>query len=145
VLGMLSFRQSSEILNIIKSGRACLLVVSAWILFAGWLQPIAFPWPETTAIWYRSVLVGGIFYLTLPAMFSLTGRSYIDRLIGEFSYPIYLLHVMLWYFIEPRFLLLACIAASVPLVFLVELPLERWRNNRLHARTIKSDMRSAAA
>jgi peptidoglycan/LPS O-acetylase OafA/YrhL len=145
VLGMLSFRQSSEILNIIKSGRACLLVVSAWILFAGWLQPIAFPWPETTAIWYSSVLVGGIFYLTLPAMFSLTGRSYIDRLIGEFSYPIYLLHVMLWYFIEPRFLLLACIAASVPLVFLVELPLERWRNNRLHARTIKSDMRSAAA
>jgi peptidoglycan/LPS O-acetylase OafA/YrhL len=78
-------------------------------------------------------------------MFALTGQSRIDRLIGEFSYPIYLLHVMLWYFIEPRFLLLACIAASAPLVFLVELPLERWRNNRLHATTKKSDMRSAAA
>jgi peptidoglycan/LPS O-acetylase OafA/YrhL len=145
VLGMLSFRQSSEIVNIIKSGRACLLVVSAGILFAGWLQPIAFPWPETTAIWYSSVLVGAIFYLTLPAMFALTGRSHIDRLIGEFSYPIYLLHVILWAFIEPPFLLLACIAASAPLVFLVELPLERWRNNRLHATTRESDIRSAAA
>jgi peptidoglycan/LPS O-acetylase OafA/YrhL len=145
VLGMLSFRQSNNILNIVKSGHACLLLVSAWILFAGWLRPIAFPWPETTAMWYSSLLVGAIFYLTLPAMFSLTGRSHIDRLIGEFSYPIYLLHIMLWYFIEPRFLLLVCIAASAPLVLFVELPLERWRDNRLRARTTESDLRSAVA
>jgi peptidoglycan/LPS O-acetylase OafA/YrhL len=144
VLGMLSFRQSNEILNIVKSGRTCLLVVSAWILFAGWLRPVAFPWPETTMIWCSSLLVGAIFYLTLPAMFSLTGRSHVDRLIGEFSYPIYLLHIMLWYFVEPRFLLLACIAASAPLVFFVELPLERWRNNRLRAGTVTSEMQSAS-
>ena len=143
VLGMLSFRRSNEILNIVKSGRVCLLVVSAWILFAGWLRPLAFAWPETTTIWYSSLLLGAVFYLTLPAMFSLTGHSKIDRLIGEFSYPIYLLHIMLWYFVEPRFLLLACIAASAPLVFLVELPLERWRNNRLRAKTMTSEMQAA--
>jgi peptidoglycan/LPS O-acetylase OafA/YrhL len=143
VLGMLSFRRSNEILNIVKSGRACLLVVSAWTLFAGWLRPVVFPWPETTMIWYSSLLVGAIFYLTLPAMFSLTGHSNIDRLIGEFSYPIYLLHIMLWYFVEPHFLLFACIAASAPLVFFVELPLERWRNNRLRAKTMTSEMRAA--
>jgi peptidoglycan/LPS O-acetylase OafA/YrhL len=146
VLGMLSFRRSNDVLNIVRNGRACLLTVSALILFAGWLQPVAFPWRaplESEAIWPSSILVGVIFYLTLPAMFSLTGRSNIDRLIGEFSYPIYLLHIMLWYFVEPRFLLLACIAASSPLVFFVELPLERWRNNRLRAKTMTSEMRAA--
>jgi peptidoglycan/LPS O-acetylase OafA/YrhL len=146
VLGMLSFRRSNDILNIVRNGRACLLIVSALIVFAGWLQPVAFPWraPESEVIWPSSILVGVIFYFTLPAMFSLTSRSHIDRLIGEFSYPIYLLHVTLWYFIEPQFLLLVCIAASAPLVFLVELPLERWRNNRLRTSIMKSEMRPAS-
>lgn len=148
VLGMLSFRHSNEILNMIRSGRACLIVVTAGILFAGWLYPVAFPWsgrPELEILWPSSILIGGIFYFTLPAMFSLTGRSRIDRFIGEFSYPIYLVHVTIWFFVQPSFLIAACIAASAPLVFLVEQPLERWRNNRLHAATAKSDLRSAAA
>jgi peptidoglycan/LPS O-acetylase OafA/YrhL len=146
VLGMLSFRRSIEIMNIVRSGRACLLMVSALIVFAGWLYPIAFPWsvrPELEMLWPSSVLLGAVFYVTLPAMFSLTSRSRIDRIIGEFSYPIYLVHITIWYFVEPRFLIVACIAASAPLVFLFELPLERWRNNRLRATAIKSEIRSA--
>jgi peptidoglycan/LPS O-acetylase OafA/YrhL len=143
VLGMLSFRHSSQILKIVRSGRICLLSVSTLIILANWFQPFAFAWPETSTMWFSNLLIGAIFYFTLPSMFSLTSRSRIDRLIGEFSYPIYLLHITLWYFIEPRFLLLACIAASAPLVFLVELPLERWRNSRLRATTITSEMRSA--
>jgi peptidoglycan/LPS O-acetylase OafA/YrhL len=132
-LGMLSFRRSSEILNFVDNGRACLMIVSALVICAGWLQPIAFPWgaqPESATLWPSSVFLGAVFYLTLPAM-SLTSRSHIDRLIGEFSYPIYLVHVTVWYFVEPRILIVACIAASAPLVLFVELPLERWRNNRL--------------
>jgi peptidoglycan/LPS O-acetylase OafA/YrhL len=146
-LGMLSFRRSNEILTVVRGGRACLLIVSTSIIFAGWLVT----WPKTiieqnsVVAWPNSVLVGAILYFTLPAMFSLTSRSRLDRLIGEFSYPIYLVHITLWYFVQPPFLLLLCIAASAPLVFLVELPLERWRNNRLRAITMKSDMRSAAA
>ena len=133
VLGMLSFRRSSEIVNIVRSGRACLVMVSALIVCAGWLYPLAFPWsarPELEMLWPSSILLGVIFYLTLPAMFSLTSRSRIDRLIGEFSYPIYLVHITVWYFVEPRILIVASIIASAPLVFLVEMPLERWRNNR---------------
>jgi peptidoglycan/LPS O-acetylase OafA/YrhL len=148
VLGMLSFRNSSEILKFVRSGRACLLIVTTWIMFAGWLYPVAFPWsgwPELEMLWPSSVLVGAILYFTLPAMFSVTSRSRIDRLIGEFSYPIYLVHMTVAYFVQPRFFIVACIAASALLVFLVELPLERWRNNRLHSTTMKSDMRSAAA
>jgi peptidoglycan/LPS O-acetylase OafA/YrhL len=146
VLGMLSFRRSSEILNIVRSGRACLLIVSALIIFAGWFYPVAFPWstrPELEMLWPSTVLVGAIFYFTLPAMFSLTSRSRIDRLIGEFSYPIYLVHITVWYFVQPRFLIVACMVASAPLVFLVELPLERWRNNRLRATSMNSVMQSA--
>jgi peptidoglycan/LPS O-acetylase OafA/YrhL len=147
VLGMLSFRRSSEILKIVRSGRACLLSVSAWIIFAGWLYPVAFPWsqwPELELLWPSSVLVGAILYVTLPAMFSLTSGSRIDRLIGEFSYPIYLVHITVSCFVQPRFFIVACVAASALLVFLVELPLESWRNNRLRATIMKSDMRSAA-
>ena len=146
VLGMLSFRRSSEIVNIVRSGRACLVMVSALIVCAGWLYPLAFPWsarPELEMLWPSSILLGVIFYLTLPAMFSLTSRSRIDRLIGEFSYPIYLVHITVWYFVEPRILIVASIIASAPLVFLVEMPLERWRNNRLHATALKSGIRSA--
>jgi peptidoglycan/LPS O-acetylase OafA/YrhL len=147
VLGMLSFRRSSEILKVVSSGRACLLSVSMLIIFANWFHPIAFPWRaplESELIWPSSILVGVIFYFTLPAMFSLTSRSHIDRLIGEFSYPIYLVHITVWYFFEPSFMLFACIIASAPLVFLVELPLERWRNNRLRATTMNSAMQSAS-
>jgi peptidoglycan/LPS O-acetylase OafA/YrhL len=147
-LGMLSFRGSSEILKIVRSGRACLLAVGAVIIFAGWLYPIAFPWsnqPELEMLWPSCVLVGAIFYFTLPAMFALTSRNRIDRLIGEFSYPIYLVHITIWYFFQPPFLIVACVAASAPLVFLVELPLERWRNNRLRATSMSSVMQSAKA
>jgi peptidoglycan/LPS O-acetylase OafA/YrhL len=146
VLGMLSFRRSTEILNIVRSGQACLVIVSALIIFAGWLRPVGFPWPEPVAmLWPNSILLGAIFYFTLPATFSLTSRSPIDRMIGEFSYPIYLVHITVLYFLELRFSILLCIFVSAPLVLLVERPLERWRNNRLRASTMKSDMRSAAA
>jgi peptidoglycan/LPS O-acetylase OafA/YrhL len=134
-LGMLSFRRATEIRKIVGSGRLCLLIMSALIVFGGWLRPIGFPWPGPGMVWPSSILIGSVFFFSLPAMFVLTSRSRLDRLIGEFSYPIYLLHITIWYFFEPRWFLVACIAAAAPLVFLVEHPLERWRNKRLHAMT----------
>ena len=111
-------------------------------MFAGWFQPIGFPWPGPAMVWPGSVLLGAALFFTLPAVFSLTGRTCFDRLIGEFSYPIYRLHVAIWYCFQPRLLLIACIAASAPLVFLVERPLEESRNKRVHAMTMKSERRS---
>jgi peptidoglycan/LPS O-acetylase OafA/YrhL len=143
VLGMLSFRRSKEIQRITRTGRGCLLIVSALIIFGGWLRPIGFPWPDPATIWPSSLLMGLIFYFALPGMFSLTSRSRVDRLIGELSYPIYLVHVTVWYFFQPKLLLPACIAVSVPLVFFVERPLERWRDMRLRASAVRQAARSA--
>jgi peptidoglycan/LPS O-acetylase OafA/YrhL len=145
VLGMLSFRRSSEILAIVKSGRACLLIVSASIIFAGWLVtwPLTITAQNSLVTWPNSILVAAVLYFTLPAMFSLTRRSRIDRLIGEFSYPLYLVHITVWYCFQPPFLLILCITVSAPLVFFVERPLEQWRNNRLRAVTVKWGMQSA--
>ena len=84
VLGISHFADE-EIVNIVRSGRACLVMVSALIVCAGWLYPLAFPWsarPELEMLW-PAASFSAIFYLTLPAMFSLTSRSRIDRLIGE--------------------------------------------------------------
>jgi peptidoglycan/LPS O-acetylase OafA/YrhL len=89
-------------------------------------------------MWPYSIILAVILYFTLPAVFEFTKDSRIDRNIGEFSYPIYLTHIMVGYFFEPAqrlwdgmLLLVLSIAASAPLVYFVELPLERWRNNRL--------------
>ena len=142
VLGMLSFRRSSAILAIVKSGRVCLLLVGTLIIFAGWLQPLAFPWsaqPELNLLWPSSVALTALLYFTLPAMFALTGRNHLDRLIGEFSYPIYLVHITLWYIFESPFLIVLCVIVSAPIVFLIEGPLEKWRNDRLRAWALKSD------
>jgi len=140
--GMLSFRRATDIRKIVGSGRMCLLIMSALIVFGGWLQPIGLPWPGPAMVWPSSLLIGSVFFFTLPAMFSLTSRNRLDRVIGEFSYPIYLWHITIWYFFQPRWFLVASIAAAAPLVVLVERPFERWRNKRLHAMTMKPESRA---
>jgi peptidoglycan/LPS O-acetylase OafA/YrhL len=142
-VGMLSFRRSTEIGAFIKSGWASLFIVSASIIFGGWfMQDLA---------WYNSVIVAAGLYIALPATFALTSRSLTDRLIGEFSYPIYLVHITIGYFVKPAqhlwfggFLLILSIIAAAPLVFLVERPLEQWRNSRLRAVTRKPHVQSAS-
>jgi peptidoglycan/LPS O-acetylase OafA/YrhL len=131
LVGMLSFRNSGQLLSIVRHRRFCLPIIGTFVVFGGWLMP----WPTTTT-WYACLPLAAIFYVSLPAIFAATRHSQLDRLIGEFSYPIYLLHVTLWYFFEPPFLLLFCIVVAAPLVFLVDRPLEHWRNSRLRARTV---------
>ena len=67
-----------------------------------------------------------ILFILVPGVFQLTRNWKADRLIGEFSCPIYLWHIGLQYFIEPAnrlrgggLLLLLCLLASAPLVFWV--------------------------
>lgn len=44
--------------------------------------------PEAYLTWKRTLL----FALSLPIIFELTKKSTIDRFVGEFSYPVYILH-----------------------------------------------------
>jgi peptidoglycan/LPS O-acetylase OafA/YrhL len=131
VAGMLAYRHSRQLEGIFRNGKWCVPIVGIFIVFGGWLMP----WPATTT-WYNSFIIAAIFYLTVPAIFAATKRSDIDRVIGEFSYPIYLLHITLSFFFHPPLLLPLCIVASAPLVFLVDRPLEHWRNNRLRAHSV---------
>ncbi len=139
MIGMLSFRHADDIRRLISGGRGCMLAICVLIVFVGWVIPSTI-WSETQPkpMWPYSVILAVLLYLTLPAVFEFTKNSRIDRNIGEFSYPIYLTHIMVGYFFEPAqrlwdglLLLALSIAVSAPLVYFVELPLERWRNNRL--------------
>jgi peptidoglycan/LPS O-acetylase OafA/YrhL len=139
VLGMLAFRRSEEIQRVVKASPALLPLVGCSIVFVGWLEP--------ATIWVNSMIVAAILFLTLPAIFSLTRRNEIDRLIGEFSYPIYLVHITIGYFFEPArhlwsgvLLLFLSVAVSAPLVLFIERPLERWRNNRLRTSIVPLDL-----
>jgi peptidoglycan/LPS O-acetylase OafA/YrhL len=139
MIGMLSFRHADDIRRLISSGHGCMLAICVLIVFVGWAIPST-TWSETQpkAMWPYSLILAVVLYFTLPAVFELTKDSRIDRNIGEFSYPIYLTHIMVGYFFEPAqrlwdgmLLLALSIVVSAPLVYFVELPLERWRNNRL--------------
>jgi peptidoglycan/LPS O-acetylase OafA/YrhL len=146
VIGMLSFRRSDDIRRLIKGGPAWTLAICVLIVFVGWLIPPTI-WSETQPkpMWPYSIMLAVVLYFTLPAIFEFTKGSRIDRNIGEFSYPIYLTHIMVGYFFEPAqrlwdgiLLLALSIAVSAPLVYFVELPLERWRSNRLRFVTLSS-------
>jgi peptidoglycan/LPS O-acetylase OafA/YrhL len=139
MIGMLSFRHADDIRRLISSGHGCMLAICVLIVFVGWVIPST-TWSETQpkAMWPYSLILAVVLYLTLPAVFEFTKDSRIDRDIGEFSYPIYLTHIMVGYFFEPAqrlwdgmLLLILSITVSAPLVYFVELPLERWRSNRL--------------
>jgi peptidoglycan/LPS O-acetylase OafA/YrhL len=93
--------------------------------------------PYEESLW-NSVLTSIVFYLLIPWWHFMSKDWSWDRFVGEFSYPVYLWHIViayysiwaqtLWY---GYFLLLCSVLASVPIVILVEKPLERWRQTSL--------------
>jgi peptidoglycan/LPS O-acetylase OafA/YrhL len=142
VPGMLAFRRTDDIQRIVTASPVLLPFVGCSITFVGWLEP--------AMVWINSMIVAAILFFTLPAIFLFTRRNEIDRLIGEFSYPIYLVHITIGFFFEPArhlwsgfCLLLLSVAASVPLVCFIERPFERWRNDRLRASLVSLDLHPA--
>lgn len=76
------------------------------------------------------------FTIMVPRLFEITKYSKTDRLIGELSYPLYIIHypVLIYisgYQMEQRYLGISCFAItlvlSVIIHFLVERPVDKWR------------------
>lgn len=89
--------------------------------------------PEAYLTWKRTLL----FALLLPIIFELTKKSTIDRLVGEFSYPVYILHFPIlavlyqsWITDTPWFTVTAVLTTlgAAAIVFLmVERPIDAYR------------------
>lgn len=102
-----------------------LITIVVMVMFAGWLSGMQ-AWKHHHALLVTSALAA-----MLPLIFSLTKDWTIDRWIGEFSYPIYLVHLLsmgipgvrdgFWSYI------LMSVVCAIPLVVFVEIPVDRWR------------------
>jgi peptidoglycan/LPS O-acetylase OafA/YrhL len=105
---------------------------------------IPWRWIPYTDLILRADLIVFIFPVALPFIFAYTKKNKVDRLIGELSYPIYLTH---WIVIELLRLAdlpwvgrnlgeLSClftVAASAILWYLVDRPIDAWRQNLVRA------------
>lgn len=87
----------------------------------------------------RILLIALGLALTLPALFASTTRNKWDRMIGELSYPIYVLHVPVWFYlfkdwptdIRAAIVAVATVALSIPVYYFIQMPIDRWRQQRV--------------
>jgi len=90
------------------------------------------------------------FTLALPFIFNVTRENKWDRLIGELSYPLYMIHWFMLTVCKALFSLpkihlqgvpllvvtvSSCVIASILIVLVIELPMEKWRASRFKKAT----------
>jgi peptidoglycan/LPS O-acetylase OafA/YrhL len=142
VLGILAFRllhplfEKGHIRTALSWG--ILAPFTAIVLGFGWL-------PHDLA--YVTCIV--LAFFAVPLLFNLSRRAKLDRFIGDLSYPMYLVHIPCkWVILAlmgvprkddtvvvPGWELLALsVVASVCLVWLIDYPVDRWRQRRVAAR-----------
>jgi peptidoglycan/LPS O-acetylase OafA/YrhL len=116
------------------------------ILFYGWL-----PWQLSTTVCI------GFGFFAVPLLFNLTRRLAIDRFIGDLSYPMYLSHITCkWLLlalmgvskkdtaiVSGTQLLVVTVVVSVGLLWIVDYPVDRWRQARV-ARMLGTQIPKAA-
>jgi peptidoglycan/LPS O-acetylase OafA/YrhL len=119
LFGMLAYR-ASALLGVARwSARARvapLCLFATLVLLAGHYNRLALP-------------ILGVFPIVLPILFETTRHSWLDGKIGEFSYPIYISHLLFKDAADGR-PLLACllsIAFAALLLQFVEHPVDRYR------------------
>ncbi len=104
------------------------------------LVPINWFLPRST------MFMAPLLALVVPFLFILTRRSRLDRTVGELSFGVYLIHYPILFIIGPAFdhfvlwLVVSAlsIAAALVLLYLVDLPIDRWRQRRAVASTAVS-------
>ncbi len=113
---------------------ASVIPMAVLVFFSGWIR-----WD------YLPLVVMAVSFFAVPLLFRLTGKSRIDRFVGDLSYPMYLTHIFgKWVILAAMgvskkdaavvpgwLLLIVTVALSVPLVLWLERPIDRWRQARL--------------
>lgn len=91
--------------------------------------------------------------LVIPLLFRRTKRSRLDRIVGDLSYGIYLIHYPLYLLLLKAFdgrtaaalTLILVIVGAIALYLSVETPLDRWRQRRARAAAAAAVMPRAGA
>lgn len=93
------------------------------------IVPFAIPTLTDTQ---RTVVCLSALFLSIPFLFSWSGKSVVDRFIGELAYPLYLVHLLLWNLSQQWQLplsnievLLVALMVSVGIVIVIERPTQR--------------------
>lgn len=115
----------------------------AWALVLGGLVlllPIDWLMPRST------LFMVPIFALIVPVLFILTRYRQLDRMIGELSFGVYLVHYPILMVIQPALdpvglwfaTTVLSVAAALLLFWLLEQPIDRWRQRRAAAAVDRS-------
>lgn len=94
--------------------------------------------------WWAAIIIAS----ALPTLFTLTQASRVDRIIGELSYPIYILHYPIVHFLKLKYgigqwttsmALLITVVLSVLVYVFIERPVDRFRA-RAFSRTFSASV-----
>jgi peptidoglycan/LPS O-acetylase OafA/YrhL len=128
LIGMLSYRHRRTMSGVVSPPIAYVSVLTG-LLFSGW---VAIP---TSTLFSTSM--AALLFCTLPSIWETSFSNHFDRSIGELSYPVYLVHITIGYFVlQSQFmwngglLMLISVTTGGLLYFLVDRPLDAWRERR---------------
>jgi peptidoglycan/LPS O-acetylase OafA/YrhL len=109
-----------------RGGIASMAVIAMLICLSGYGDELR-GWTPINALFFTGVLA-----MAMPSIFAAMRDWRADRWVGEFSYPVYLVHMLVMN-VGPGAregfgaAAMLTLIAALPLVFCVEWPLERWR------------------
>jgi peptidoglycan/LPS O-acetylase OafA/YrhL len=137
ILGILAYRHSQDYLAWLPRSLKIAIVTAMFAaLFAA----------QIVSARVRSVPCVVLVFLSLPILFDWTRKSRFNKWVGDLSYPIYICHILVkWGLLAlmgvskigvtspPGWLLLVgATAMAALLLWLVDYPVDKWRQERLH-------------
>jgi peptidoglycan/LPS O-acetylase OafA/YrhL len=139
VLGILAYRDGPQL-----RGPWTLALIAGLFAFVVWFNKIAKALP-LPAIYNRSdylhsLALYALLFFTLRSLFELTRRSAVDQYLGEYSYPVYLLHYIFvivlvhsglaerWGVNPGRLVIVLTLAHAAVLIHFVQIPIDRYRH-----------------